>query len=163
MLCYFHFYNNVQKIHLYHKKQLLHSTAQLNSLNRSTPEYCYQLNVKTSHSIMNIMHNRSNTLTLYPNQNSSFTIIWSEMDIWNPPVCALHTQTDITVNILTLINIGHHSARSFGLQNAYIKHSLYISAAGKSLTHSLSHTHTHTHTHELQPRTMSEVIKMPYG
>jgi len=61
-------------------------------------------------------------------------------------------QTVTTVNILTLINIGHHSARSFGLQNTYIKHPSYISAAGKSLTHShslslsLSHTHTHTHT-----------------
>lgn len=54
------------------------------------PSTCYQLNVKTFHSIMNIVHYRSNTPTLYPNQNSSLTIIWSEMDTWNPPVCALH-------------------------------------------------------------------------
>jgi len=95
---------------------------------------------------MNIVHHRSNTLTLYPNQNSSFTIIWLEMDTWNPPVYALHTPNSITINILTLINIGHHSARSFGLQNAYIKHPSYISQLLENLSLSLSLTHTHTHT-----------------
>ena len=160
-MCYFHFYNNVQKIYLYHKKQLLLLTAQLNSLNRSAPEYRHKLNVKTFHSIMNIVHNRSNTLTLYPNWNSSFTIIWSEVDTWNPPVCALHTANSYNCQHINTDQYRPPQCKVIWFIKCIHQTPFIYLGCWKITRHSLTHTHTHTHTqtNKLQPRTINEVIQ----
>ena len=101
---------------------------------------------------MNIVHNRSNTLTLYPNQNSSFTIIWLEMDTWNPPVCVLHTPNSYNCQHINTDQYRPPQCKVIWFTK-YIHQTPFIYLSCWKITHSLSlslslsHTHTHTHTY----------------